>query len=93
MKQMMLPFLTENEDIGMAKAVLNTSQKCTCLRIEVADWGEPFVKACYYLEGDGPLAVDYYEAMDKIIIGIRTEYTPNVRAVAQLVSGKSPTDR
>ena len=94
------PFLTENEDIGMALrpkllAVLNTSQKCTCLRIELAatvDWGEPFVKACYYLEGDGPLAVDCYEAMDKIIIGIRTEYTPNVRAVAQLLSGKPPTD-
>ncbi len=45
------PFLNENEDIGMALrpkllAVLNTSQKCTCLRIELAatvDWGEPFV--------------------------------------------------
>ena len=56
------------------------------------DWGEPFVKACYYLEGDGPLAVDCYEAINKIVVELRIEYTPNVRAVAELLSGKPPTD-
>ena len=32
------------------------------------DWGEPFVKTCYYLEGDGPLALDCYEVIDQVII-------------------------
>ena len=77
MKQMFLyfgdiaPFLNEIDDIGSALRpklldVLNNSQKCASLRIELAgivDWGEPFVKACYFLEGDGPLAVDCYEAI------------------------------
>ncbi len=30
--------------------------------------------------------------MDKIVIGLCTEFTPNVRAVAQVLSGKPPTD-
>ena len=76
--------------------MLNNSQKSACLRIELAatvDWGEPFVKACYYLEGDGPLAVDCYEATERILAGLRTEYIPNVRAIAQLLSGKPPNDQ
>ena len=56
------PILDENEDIGPALRpklleVLRNPQKCAYLHIELAavvDWGEPFVKACYFLEGDGP---------------------------------------
>ena len=94
------PFLDENEDIGPALRpklleVLRNPQKCAYLHIELAavvDWGEPFVKACYFLEGDGPLAVDCYEAVDRILAGLRTEHIPNVRAIAQLISGKPPAD-
>lgn len=106
MKQMFLyfgdiaPFLNENDDIGSALRpklldVLNNSQKCASLRIELAgivDWGEPFVKACYFLEGDGPLAVDCYEAIERIQAGLRTEHIPNVRAIAQQLSGKVAGD-
>ena len=67
-------------------------QKCAHLHLELAavvDWGEPFVKACYFLEGDGPLAVDCYKA---VLAGLRTDHIPNVRAIAQLLSGKPPAD-
>ena len=58
----------------------------------MVDWGEQFVKACYFLEGDGPLAIDCYEAVERIRNGLRTECIPNVKAIAQLVSGKPPGD-
>lgn len=70
--------------------VLNCPQMSACLRRELADivdWGELFVKACYFVEGDGPLAVDCYEAIDRILAGLRI---PNVhvhvRAIAQKLS-------
>ena len=106
MKQMLLyfgdiaPFLNENDDIGPALRpklldVLSNPQKYAHLCIELAsivDWGEPFVKACYFLEGDGPLAVDCYEAVERIQAGLRTEHIPNVRAIAQKLSGKAQGD-
>ncbi len=58
-------FLDANEDIGPASrpkllAILADAQKLAILKIELAatnDCREPFVKACYLLEGDGPLAL------------------------------------
>ena len=108
MKQMMLYigdialFLNKNEDIGPAIrsklfGVLSNSQKNACLRVELAavvDWGEPlnFVKACYFLEEDGPLATECYEAIERIRSGLHTEHIPNGRAVTQRLSGKAATD-
>ena len=65
------PFLEENEDINPSLcpkllAFLHTSQTKSKLQIEIAatvDWGEPFVKACYDLEGDGPLVFECYERL------------------------------
>lgn len=37
------------------------------------DWGEPFVKACYKLEGDGSLALDCYELVDTVVASTSTE--------------------
>ena len=54
------------------------------LQLELAaavDWGEPFVKATYFLEGDGPLAVECYEAVQKVSEAVRVGHTPNVLAV------------
>ena len=86
-------FLNKNEDIGPAIrsklfGVLSNSQKNACLRVELAavvDWGEPlnFVKACYFLEEDGPLATECYEAIERIRSGLHTEHIPNGRAVTQ----------
>ena len=94
------PFLAENDDIGSALRprlldVLNDLQKCASLQIGLAgvvDWGEPYAKACYFLEGDGPLAVDCYEAIKRIQAGLRTEHIPNIRAVAQRLSSKAAGD-
>ena len=92
--------MNENEDVESALrpkllAVLSNSQKCAYLRIELAgivDWREPSVKAHCYLERDGPLAVGCYEAIDKIRARLHTEHIPNVRAIAQLLSGNSPAN-
>ena len=106
MKQMLLyfsdiaPFLNENDEIGSDLQpklldVLNDVHKCASLHIELAgvvDWGEPFVKACYYLEGDGPLAVECYEAIERIQAGLHTKHIHNVRAVAQQLSSKVAGD-
>ena len=55
------PFLRENEDIGphlhsKLLAFFDNPQVSSKLLVEIAatvDWVEPFVKACYRLEGDG----------------------------------------
>ena len=42
----------------------NSTQKSQLLMIELAivvDAGEPFIKATYFLEGDGPLVFSCYE--------------------------------
>ena len=47
------------------------SSKQTNLQIELAaiiDFGEPFVKATYRLEGDGPLALEYFKVVEGIAI-------------------------
>lgn len=105
-KQVMLyfgdirPFLEENDDIGPAlrPKLLNffTGNPTTLseLQVEIAavvDWGEVFVKTCYYLEGDGPLALDCYEKMQTILNFIHTEHVPNVRALAQKLTHQPPS--
>ena len=56
----------------------------TLLRIESYRWnlqshdfGEPFVKATYNLEGDGPLALNAYEEITKLNAVISTQHFPN----------------
>ena len=67
------PFLAENQDIGQHLRpkllnILEDTQGEALCQIEIAatvDFGEPFSEACYFLEGDGPLALVCYEQMDK----------------------------
>ena len=62
------PFLLRNDDIGPTLrpkliSFFADQQKQGLLQLEIAatvDWGEQFVKACYFLEGDGPLALECY---------------------------------
>ena len=67
------------------------------LQIEIAvtvDWGgggSPFVKACYHLEGDSPLALQCYKTIDQISALVTTENIPNVRAVSQHLTKQPPT--
>ena len=63
------------------------------LRVEIAatvDWGEPFVKACYTLEGDGPLSFICFEVIEKVKAAIAVENIPNVRGVANMLTRQPP---
>ena len=56
------------------------------------DWGEPLIKATYFLEGDGPLALECYEAVKKVSEAVHVAHTLNVLATAQQLSGAPLTD-
>lgn len=58
----------------------------TDLVIELAvivDVGEPFVKACYNLEGDGPLAPVCYEILSSVRAAVQVKHWPNTQAIAR----------
>lgn len=55
--------------------------------------GEPFIKATYKLEGDGPLVLDCYEVIDTVIASIQTANTPNLRAIAEKLCGSVPSNK
>ena len=92
------PFLRENEDVGLhlRPKLLNffhNPQTTSKLRIEIAatvDWGELFVKACYTLEGDGPLSLECFEIIDKVKAAVAVENIPNVRGVANMLTRQPP---
>ena len=83
------PFLRSNDDISPATrpkllSFYDDQQKRGLLQLEIAatvDYGEPFVKATYFLEGDGPLALECYEVIQKVSETLRTGHIPNVQAV------------
>ena len=87
-------FLMKNSDVGPSTrpkllAFFDDTQKLKHLKIELAaviDWGDPFVKATYKLEGDGPLAFTCYEAIQEVVTSIQVGNTPNVEAVARDLS-------
>ena len=73
--------------------ILHDTAKCRKLKMELAitvDAMEPFVKATYVLEGDGPLALVAYERLSTFFSVISTEYYPNVTADAKELSGGDP---
>ena len=94
------PFVEENDDIAPANrlkilGIIQDSGKLTHLKVELAvtiDVGEPFVKVCYYLEGDGPLVLYCYETVDKLLAAIRTNHMPNVNATVQSLTSKPLSD-
>ncbi len=47
------------------------------------DAGDPFVKATYRLEGDGPLIFSAYEEINALTASISTQFYPNTIAVAR----------
>ena len=85
------PFLLEHDDIGPTLrpkllVLFDDPHTKSKLQVEVAatiDWGEPFVKACYVLEGDGPLVLKCYEVIDRVRQSMLTENIPSVRALPE----------
>ena len=55
------------------------------------DVGENFVKATYYLEGDGPLVFSCYEKLKIAAEACQVPHFLNVRAVAADVASVDPT--
>lgn len=59
------------------------------LMIELAitiDAGESFVKACYTLEGDGPLALTCHEVLSTVRASIQVKHWANTRAIARKIA-------
>ena len=88
------PFLSSDEDFASVikpklLAILADPQQSRLLQLELAatiDAGEPFVKATYRLEGDGPLALECFEVITMVQASISSNHHPNVIAVAQQLS-------
>ena len=92
------PFLQEQTELSPAMRnkllqILVDPLKNARLQIELAaviDAGEPFVKATYTLEGDGPLALKYYKVASTLSARIHMQHYPNLLAVAEKISGGNP---
>lgn len=73
--------------------ILNNAANSRKLKIELAltvDAMLPFVKATYYLEGDGPLSLTAYECVRSLYAHISVRDFPNVKATARhLAAGNS----
>ena len=109
MKELMVKFgeiepyltLASEQDVGTATtakmlAVLSVPQNKGLLQLELAatiDIGEPFVKATYCLEGDGPLALECYEVISMLQASISNNHHPNVDAIANQLSGDNANAR
>ena len=67
------------------------------LQIELAitdDAGEAFVRATYYLEGDGPLIFTCYNKIQELKAGITTAYYPSTNAVIKkIASGNESVEK
>lgn len=88
-------FIGESSDVApkskkKLEQLLLTSPKELIVELAaVVDAGEPFVKATYKLEGDGPLALECYEILSSLKAAIQVSHLPNTTAVAKRLA--SPT--
>ena len=90
-------FIKETNELAPAtldklKQILSDPMKNVQLKMELAvviDAGEPFVKATYTLEGDGPLALCAYEEIRKLYATITTQHFLNT---CLLYTSPSPRD-
>ena len=89
------PFLRENENLspvclaGLLK-LFDDPVTARDIEIELAairDAGKHFVKATYYLEGDGPLVFSCYERLSALAQAIAIESYPNTEAKAHEHAG------
>ena len=89
------PFLRENEEICPANRqhlleIFDDPQSLQELRMELAalvDAGVHFIKATYYLEGDGPLIFTCYEKLSAVSRAVAVDNYPNTLAVARESAG------
>ena len=75
------------------QAILSEPQRPMNLKLELAatiDVGEHFVKATYFLEGDGPLVFACYEKLSAVSQLCQAPCFLNVRAIATEISEEDP---
>ena len=59
----------------------------------IIDVGENFVKATYFLVGDGLLVFSCYEKLQAVAEACQAPYFPNVRAVVAAIVNEDPNQR
>lgn len=75
------------------QAIFSDPQRLMTLKLELAattDVGEHFVKATYFLEGDGPLVFACYEKLSAVSQFCQAPHFPNVRAIATAIAEEDP---
>ena len=75
------------------QAILSDPQRLMSLKLELAatiDVVEHFVKATYFLEGDGPLVFAFYEKLSAFSQFCQAPCFPNVRAIATAIAEEDP---
>ena len=73
---------------GKMLKIIDDQPACRKLKMELAitvDAMEPFVRATYTLEGDGPLALVAYQRVSLLYSHISSQHYPNVAAIAKLL--------
>ena len=73
--------------------ILSDPQQHMLLKLELAatiDVGEHFVKATYFLEGDGPLIFNCYEKVSAVNQACQAPHYPNVHAIATAIAREDP---
>lgn len=76
--------------------LLSDPESVVNLKVELAitiDVGEYFVKATYFLEGDGPLVFSCYEKLNAVPEACQAPNFPNVRAVVAAIVNEDPNQR
>ena len=72
--------------------ILSDPQQHMLLKLELAatmDVGEHFVKATYFVEGDGPLIFSCYEKLSTVNQACQAPHYPNVHAIAREDPGQN----
>ena len=79
---------------GKLLKIIDDKPACRKLKMELTatiDSMEPFVKATYALEGDGPLALVAYQRLSVLYSHISSQHYPNVAAMAKLLAEGNAT--
>ena len=82
--------------VAQLRAILSDPQRLVDFKLDLAvtiDVGEHFVKATYYLEGDGPLVFLRYEKLKAVAEACQAPHFPNVRTVAAAIANEDATQR
>ena len=69
------------------KDILNNPANSRKLKIELVVTVDPFIRATYYLEGDGPLSLSAYECVRSLYAHIGVRDFKNTNAIARQLAG------